>query len=352
MVQTPRHPAQVTLHQRRIAHVAARRLHDVSGHHGGEQAGDHQRDEDGDGGRNAEGREILSGNPANEGGRQKDGGNGERSGDDRQPDFLGSFHRRVIGRLTHAKMPGDVFDFDDGIIDQHPHHQRNRQKRHGVERIAKQLHAQKCRDDGQRQGRRRNHRCPPVAQKEPDNDDRDERAFVEQIHRALVIVISGLIGVVDLLDGDLRMRRAEFFERGIHGIGHIDFHAALAARDFKTDHRLAIDQGDGRTVGVTIPHTGDVSQMHGAAIGQRNGQRGQVFGAGSGCESAKALHGSPHPGASARGIELDAFELLRDFRRAHAQGRHAYRIEVYAHFAVDAADALEFPDAMHTQHRA
>jgi hypothetical protein len=56
---------------------------------------------------------------------RKDGDQREGGGDHRQADLVGRLHRRLIGRFAHAQVAHDVFDFDDGVIDQNADHQRH-----------------------------------------------------------------------------------------------------------------------------------------------------------------------------------------------------------------------------------
>lgn len=144
----------------------------------------------------------------------------------------------------------------------------------------------------------------------------------------------------------------EFFQCGAYRMSHFDFHAALAAGDFKGYDRFAIDQRDRVDVGVAIADMSDIRQADVAAIGQWNVECRNAADGAECAEGAEAFHRAADIGTPTRRVHLDAFELHGELAGADPQCRHAKRVEVDTHLAVDTADALEFAHARYAQHGA
>ena len=109
-------------------------------------------------------------------------------------------------------------------------------------REAEQVHHREGRDHRQRQRRGRDQRGAPVAQEQPHHQHRQQRAFVQQRHRAVVVLLHRVDEVEGLGDGDVRVRGLQLVERGAHARGDLDLAGAAAARDLEADHRLAVEQ--------------------------------------------------------------------------------------------------------------
>ena len=100
--------------------------------------------------------EILAGDIADEAHRREDRDDGQADRDDRKADFSRGIHRRLIGRLAHADMADDIFDLDNGVIDENAGRQRDGEQAHEIKREAEQgSWTQKAGNDRQRQSRSR-----------------------------------------------------------------------------------------------------------------------------------------------------------------------------------------------------
>ena len=148
VVQAGADPAEIAGHESAIVGFVRYRPHEVSRHHRRQQAGDQQRGQHRHRGGDAELFEDESGNPAHERRRQKHRHQGKGSRDHREADLVSRFHGGLIRRFRHLQVACDVFHFDDGVIDQNADDQRQRQQRHGIERIPQKFHREKGRDDG------------------------------------------------------------------------------------------------------------------------------------------------------------------------------------------------------------
>ncbi len=80
-------------------------------------------------------------------------------------------------RAVFAQALVDVFDIDYGIVDKRAYGNGDAAQRHGVERVAKCMQDNDCKNDGQGQSDNGDDRRAQVHQEEEQNDDDKERAF-------------------------------------------------------------------------------------------------------------------------------------------------------------------------------
>ena len=85
----------------------------------------------------------------------KDGNERQRHRQDGKADFAGALDRRLHGRIAGLHVTNDVFQHDDGVVDDEADRERKRHQREIVEAVAQQAHAGKGADDGDRQRQRR-----------------------------------------------------------------------------------------------------------------------------------------------------------------------------------------------------
>ena len=350
--QAPRGPAAIDQQPARLVVFLLRRLQDVGRHHRRQHARHDQREEDRDRRRPAELHEELARNAGHEGGRQEHRDQREGGGDDRQTDLVGRFHRRLVRRLAHAQVAHDVLDLDDRIVDQDADHQRQAEQRDDVDREAEHVvHHGEGRDDRQRQRGGRHQRGAPVAQEEPDDDDGEDRALVQQVHRADVVLLHRLDEVEGLDELDVGVRLAQPGEFGLHAVVHVDLAGAERAHDLEADHAAAVEQRGAALLGHRVGHGGHLVQPHPPAVGQQHLDARQLVGRLHGGDRAHALLDAAHVGAAARRLLLDLAQLARDVGRRGVERQQLGRVELDAHLARHAADPRDGADAAHAQHR-
>ena len=127
--------------------------------------------------------EKLAREATHEGNRQEHDDVAERDRDGGHPDFRAPFHRSARRILSALQMFVDIFQDDDGIIDQNPDAQRHPHERHHVERKSGDVHCEKRRDE--RGGNRDDdgRRAPPAAQEEEEHEPRRHEPFGERPQR-------------------------------------------------------------------------------------------------------------------------------------------------------------------------
>ena len=99
---------------------------------GREHRGDEPRDEQGEQHLHRDGHaellEELTRNGGQEAHRQEYRNDRQADRDDRQTDFVGRLERRAIRRFAHLDVAYDIFDLDDGVVDENADAERNRQQ--------------------------------------------------------------------------------------------------------------------------------------------------------------------------------------------------------------------------------
>ena len=242
----------------------------VSGHHRCEHAGDHQREENRDHGGPPKLHEELADNAGHESRRQKHGDQREGSGNHRQADFVGRFHRCLIGCFPHLQMADDVFDFNNRVVDQNTDHQRQRQQRDHVDRETEELHDAKRRNDRQGKRRCRYQRRPPIAQEKPHHQHGQQRAFIHQQHRAIVVFHDGCHEIEGFGDLDVGMTLLHSLELCARAIHHGDFAGSFAAYQFEADDGLPVEHGNAAALGNGILDGRDLLETDAASVRQWN----------------------------------------------------------------------------------
>jgi hypothetical protein len=92
-----------------------------------------------------------------------DSDDGQRDGNDGEPDLIGRLERCAVRRFAGAHVAHDVLDLYDGVVDQNAGDEGDAEQAHQVEREAQDRHSPEGRDGGQRQGDRRDKRRAHVA---------------------------------------------------------------------------------------------------------------------------------------------------------------------------------------------
>ena len=334
VLQAPAHGAKVTRHHAAVFLLGRQRLEQVGGHHRRDQARHQQRGAHRDRRGPAELLEILSHHPAHKCGRQEHGDQGAGRRHHRQADLVGRLQGRLKRRLALAQVAHDVFDLDDGVIDQDADHQRQRQQGDHVERKAEHVHHQEGRQDRQGQGRRRHQRRAAIAQEEPDHQHGQEHALVEQGHGAVIVFLHRVDRVEGFLEHDVLLGLAQLLDRLAHLVGHGDLAGPLAARDVEADHGFAVEQSDRGRFGGAVYYPRHLVQADAAPVRQGHVERGDFGRALDGADGAHRLVVAADIGLAARAFALHAPQLTGDVGGRHIQGRHAQRVQFDQDLAV------------------
>jgi hypothetical protein len=184
VLDRPTQRAQIPIHDLAVGASQCRvRFEGVGRQQRTDQAGHQQRHEYRH--RHGESKldEELADQPAQKADGQKYRDNGTRARHHREADLIRRIHRGLIRALPHFHVPRDVLHFDDGIVDQDPGDERQREQRHLIEGEAEPLHEG---EGGQRRERNRqggDDRGTPVAQEQHDDHDREQGAFDQRLDR-------------------------------------------------------------------------------------------------------------------------------------------------------------------------
>jgi hypothetical protein len=124
-----------------------------------------------------DGETELKEEPADDSAHERDGHehgeNARCGGQHGEKDFGCGVGGCGLGLFTELLVAMDVFDHDDGVVDQDADRQRERQHRHLVEREAQPVHERECRDHtrGQRHGT--DERGSQIMQEEQNDQHRE-----------------------------------------------------------------------------------------------------------------------------------------------------------------------------------
>ena len=245
-------------------------------------------------------------------------------------------------------MAHDVLDLDDGIVHQHADHQRQRQQRDRIDRKTQIMHYRKRRNHRQRQGRRGDKGRAPVAQKYEYHQHRQQRALIEQIHRA-GIVLRNRIDKIERLGGfNPGVVEFEFVQRLVHAFCHFDFTCTDGAADLKTHQLLAIEQGGRALFSHRILYICDLVQPYAPTISQTDLDLAQCFGGLHSGDGAHRLLDTADVRASASRFLLNHAQPLGNLTGGNTQRQQTRRIKLHTDLTRDTAHATY---RAHTAHR-
>ena len=264
-------------HQENLAVRIRLRVFDVAA---AQHRGQGQRDETGNQNGDADGHgefmqqtadDALHEEHRNEHGDQR---NGHR--DDREADFLGPLDRRFERRFAGLDVADDVFQHDDGVVDNEADRQGQGKQGKIVQAVSECRHRRESADDGNRQCQAGNHRGRQVAQeKQDDHDDQEGRQDERELH------------IFDRVTDRMAAVEQDFHVHGGRQLGLEGGQDAFDGIDRfnRVGPRLALDgQYDGAFVDVPA---GDFGVFHGVD------RAGHVF---------KAHRGAIAPGDDERAI--------------------------------------------------
>ena len=116
----------------------------------------------------------------------------KRHRNDGESDFARSDQRGRQRLLAHFHVPENVFQHDDGVVDDEADREDQRHHRQVVQAVIQQVHHGERADDRERQRQAGNHRRRDIAQEQ--EDDRDHQAQRQQ-HGELDVLIGFANGV-------------------------------------------------------------------------------------------------------------------------------------------------------------
>ena len=200
-----------------------------------------------------------------------------------------------------------------------------------LDREAQQVHADEGRDHRQRQRHGRHDGRAPVAQEQPDHQHRQDRAFVQQVHRGVVFLGRDLhevqrareadVRVVGLAAGAARPRRRRpprlRWRRG-------------CARPPKPTTRLPFSSAAARCSATVSSMRAMVSSRTRRRARQRDLHLAQRVGRGHGADGADRLFQASEVGAAAGTLLLHQPQLARHVGRRGPQRLQARRVQRHA----------------------
>src|SRR6266850_1358354 len=249
-MQAPaQHVSVATVHQRietallrsRVAGIVRAQPHGAQRWRQGE--GNKHGKQDCRSGYHSKAEQVLSDRSRDEHNGQEDHHERERCRHHGQADFA----RRLAGSLAGRNaffldVPEDVFEHDDGIVDDDTGRQRQRQQRHVVEREAENLHHRERSDQRDRNGGRRNNRAAEVTQEQKYDQGR-QNASIDQVMLYIVDRPADKSGLISpRRDHEIgRQRRLDRIEPRHDGIDHGHGIGSGLFSDFERNRWFAID---------------------------------------------------------------------------------------------------------------
>ncbi len=203
-------PVENPVEERRKAlRVRRRRLQQQRAHHRRQGQRDDARDDDRAGeseGEFAKQRARQSGDEAD---RRVDAGERDRHRNHRAGDFARALQRRVLRRHAFLDVPVDVFDDDDGVVDDEADGEHEGEKRQKIDRIAERQQNDHDADERQRDGDDRDDRRAEAAEEQENHQDDDDRGFGQRL--------------LDLVDRGADELRRVIGDRGVEADGKLGF---------------------------------------------------------------------------------------------------------------------------------
>ena len=247
------------------------RLQDAGAEHRRQRQRDEARDKNGAGDHDREFAEHAAHHAAHQQHWNEHGDQRQRDRQNGEADFLRALQRRIERLHAVLDVTHDVFEHDDGVVDDEANRQCDRQQRDIVDRIAKHIHEGAGADQRHGQGQSRDDRRRNGLQEEEDHEhdkrDRQAKREFDVFHgfadRARTVVqhegLHGrrqlrLIGrqlALDRVD-DLHSVGVRLTEHGeqdgailvLPGGDLVVLDAVINFRDFAQPHRRAVAPGD------------------------------------------------------------------------------------------------------------
>src|SRR5574337_581555 len=282
--------------------------------------------------------EELAGNTAHEGGWEEYGDQREGRRDDCQADLVGRLHGRLVGRLALAQVTHDVFDLDDGVVHQDPHHQGHGEQGHDIQGETHQIHRREGRNRRQRQCCGGDESRPRVAQEQPNYQHGEHCPFDQELHRPFVVFDDRIDEIEGLDDLDAGILALQLVQRGEHAVSHLDLARPPAARDLEADHQLAVEQCRGSLLADGVSHRRHLVKKDAPPVRQHDVHRRQLVGTLHRRDGAHRLFDPADVRPTARRFLLHRTQLPRNVGGCHVERQHARRVELDANLTRHATD--------------
>ncbi len=346
--ETPFQHGKVAIHPERLVLALVLLVAQQVGAHERRQGPrNHQREEDADARGDSEALEELTDYARHEARRREYGDQDRGSGDDSEANFVGGFDGGQIGFFAFADMADDVFDFDDGVVNQNTDRQGQGQQCYDVERLVEDVHYEEGRQQRHRHGHGRHEGRPAVAQEQPYDEHRQDGADQQGFHRR----IEGPLDLVDrgrdLHDLDMRIIGFQFFNDGAHGSGDVVFRRSTRALDVEADGFGTVETGAGAGFRPGIRNSAEIAETDAAAVRQGDALFRQFGDAGRAADGADGLFRRARVEAAPRHVDVGRTQLSRNIGRRDALRRQLGRIELDANFTIDTAIAIDRRHAAH-----
>ncbi len=165
--------------------------------------------------------------------------------DNGEADVAGADQRRLapLHPLFHVAL--DVFQHDDGVIDDKAGRNGQRHQRQVVQRIVEKIHGAESADDGDGHGDGRNQRGAAVLQEDEDHADHQAHGDDQGplgLRQRIADRRRAVGGEADF--HRLGQRRPEFWNGGAHGVDGLDDIGAGLPEDDKDHRRAPISQSE------------------------------------------------------------------------------------------------------------
>src|SRR5580704_17456606 len=198
-------------------------LEDARGHHRRKREGYEERDENRHGHGPAEGVDVFARVAVHKGDGQKDDDERERGGHDGEADFLRGFDGGVLAVFAFFfHEADDIFEDDDGVVDDDAYGESERQERHVVEGKIHAAHEREGGDDAGGNGDGGDQDGAPVAH-EKKNDGASKNAAEDQVFEERVDgsfdEIGNVVNDEKLYTG--RQLGAQFIQLGFYVVGDL-----------------------------------------------------------------------------------------------------------------------------------
>ena len=185
----------------------------------------------------------------------------------RKADLLGTLERGLQGRVAVLDVAHDVFDHDDGVVDDEAGGDGERHERQVVQAVTEQIHDAESADDGQRHGDAGNHRGRKRAKKEK-NYHHDQSDGEHQLELHVLDGSADGVGAVGQYGNIHRggQRALELGQERLYAVDHGDDVGAGLALNVDDDRRRLIGPGSELVVLYTVDHCRDIGEPHRRAV--------------------------------------------------------------------------------------
>ena len=230
-----------------------------------------QRDEAGQDDRDRDGHREFAEHAADHAAHQqhRDEHRDQREGDrdDGEADFARALERRLERPHAALDVADDVFQHDDGVVDDEADRKRQRQQRHVVDREIERVHRRAGRDQRNRHRERRNDGGRGRAQEQEDHQD-DEAMAIASVSctscTASRIEIERSSSASMLIDG--RNLGAEVRQPGLHRVDDLDGVGVGLPLDRQHDRAGVVEPTRDLVVFDAVDDVGDLAQPDRRAI--------------------------------------------------------------------------------------